>query len=436
MPGAYRVFGVDNATVTLPVPGWEWLLAYEPVPGPAGSGAVLTTFDNATGVLVGYNKTFYGAKLRTHGAGRRGGGGSNASATGAGEVGVLAAVFHFSAVFLGPAVRVRARGALPLVVMSRSALVLDTRIDVVPGTLGGFPGGRGLLMTHTNTLGPGAPAVRTYRWTLAVAAAPVRAAQRVRLWCAPGHSLRGAFRLCASGDCTERIPATAEPDTVAAAIGASLRGVGTVEVRRSENVSVTEAGGDAVAWDLDFLTAVGAVPLLTVDAAPLAALRAGGDVISTREGNEVGGNFTLWWGGVRSPPLPANVTPGAMAIALAAAWACSTCASPRATPPAASRCARCGWTGRAAAAGRLPARCWARARCKQASQTATTRSQTRCLARSWRRAARRPWTTTTRRRASLRPACLVRGQGCAALFLRAPPRAAPLRAAPFFPRSR
>jgi hypothetical protein len=263
--------------------------------------------------------------------------------------GVPVAVFHFASVFLGPAVKVVVRGSLPLAVVSRSALYLDTPIDVTPGTLGGFPGAQGgPLVTHTGTTGPGATTTRTYTFTVAVGAGVVREVQEVWVGVREGQTLRGSFALtfpqpaaaggekreggAAGGDTTGPISPDAEPAEVERAIAASLR--------RAGNVSVTRVDGPlygGYTWRLTYLTNVGDQPLIQVvrggpgarrdtpalDSPRATGLLGVGAIAGSRtvvDGNDVGGNFTLTWRGTATGPIPVSATADMVRAALEAAW--------------------------------------------------------------------------------------------------------------------
>ena len=62
-------------------------------------------------------------------------------AIGVTRFGTEVAVFTFDQIELGPEVNVTVVGQRPLVLLSRSMLLLNTTIAATPGTLGGFPGG-------------------------------------------------------------------------------------------------------------------------------------------------------------------------------------------------------------------------------------------------------------------------------------------------------
>lgn len=233
----------------------------------------------------------------------------------AAATGTPVVVFHFESVFLGPSVKVLTRGALPIALYSRSALVIDTPIDIVPGTLGGFPGSRGALTTHTNTIGPGSPTVRTYSYTVTVGAQVVPEIQEVTTKVDPGQTLRGTWFLSLRGESTPNIPAEAEPASVASLVMKSLRHAGTVTVSRSNKLA---QGG--YKWSITFDTVAGDVPQMTVGS-KLQGLGAQINIETLRDGNQVRGNFSLSFRG--KPllrPLLVNSTAKEVREVMEASW--------------------------------------------------------------------------------------------------------------------
>jgi hypothetical protein len=140
--------------------------------------------------------------------------------------GTQVAVWSFEQIRIGPEVRITVRGQLPLVLLSRSALVLNTTITAAPATLGGFRGGSGtarallddplsdthlelnladlvaansagaLLGAPSNSLnGPGSSSLRYYAFTVAVSAVPTVEAQRLCVSARAGQTLGGCFTL-------------------------------------------------------------------------------------------------------------------------------------------------------------------------------------------------------------------------------------------------
>jgi hypothetical protein len=140
--------------------------------------------------------------------------------------GTQVAVWSFEQVRIGPEVHITVRGQLPLVLLSRSALVLNTTISAAPATLGGFRGGGGIARallddplsdTHlemsladlvaansagaqlgapSNSLnGPGSSSLRYYAFTVAVSAVPTVEAQRLCVSARAGQTLGGCFTL-------------------------------------------------------------------------------------------------------------------------------------------------------------------------------------------------------------------------------------------------
>lgn len=278
--------------------------------------------------------------------------------------GAPVAIFHFESIFLGPTVKIVTKGALPLVIMSRSSTVIDTRIDVRPSTLGGFPGGRGPLLTHTNTLGPGAPATRFYTFTVSLGTTPVREIQEFAIGCARGQNLAGTFYFSLNGRRSGEIPANAEGTDVANMLMETYPLLGKIRVVRlelpsegSDNSIYDPLSGVTDPWGLGieaashpllvahslaapsylssytasypgggyvyriiYLTAIGDLPELTLHTDRLKGIGKGGVFNTIVNGEEIGGTFTMSWKGVQTPPIPARVTEEELTSLLLNAW--------------------------------------------------------------------------------------------------------------------
>ena len=230
-------------------------------------------------------------------------------------IGIPVVVFHFESIFLGPSVKILTRGALPIALYSRSSLVIDTPIDVVPGTLGGFPGSRGTLTTHTNTIGPGSSTTRTYSYTVTIGARIIPEIQEVTTKVDYGQTLRGTWFLSLRGESTPNIPAEAEPATVASLMMKSLRHAGTVTVSRSNKLA---QGG--YKWSITFDTVAGDVPQMTIGS-KLQGLGADIKIETLRDGNQIRGNFSLSFRGKPLlKPLLVNATSEEVKDAMELSW--------------------------------------------------------------------------------------------------------------------
>ena len=82
-------------------------------------------------------------------------------------------MFNFIFIDLGPNVTVTASGDVPLVILSRTSILWRTRLEIVPGTLGGWTGwgtgGGGANGTGVNDrggLGSGTRAIYSHTLTL------------------------------------------------------------------------------------------------------------------------------------------------------------------------------------------------------------------------------------------------------------------------------
>jgi hypothetical protein len=68
------------------------------------------------------------------------------------SAGTEVAIFTFNSIYLGPEVHVKVVGQRALALLSKTAAIINTTIDVAPGTLGGFPGGGSVARLHRDML--------------------------------------------------------------------------------------------------------------------------------------------------------------------------------------------------------------------------------------------------------------------------------------------
>ncbi|KAF0684433.1 Aste57867_23574 [Aphanomyces stellatus] len=222
------------------------------------------------------------------------------------------AVFNFVTFYLGANVQVFLKGSHGLVLLSRSSLVLNTKLIAPPGMLGGFPGGGTLAQYNMN--GPGSSNVRVYVHTVTTSGFLQPTIQEIQTSVASGQTLRGYFTLASPIAVTGRIPFDASSDQLKAMLEVGL-GIGTVNVQRMGQ-DVANVGR---IWRVTFLTALGNVPLLT----PTTYLTGLQSTVQTRiiaAGNQLSGTFRLAFLNKLTPPLSFNISASDLQGQLQAAY--------------------------------------------------------------------------------------------------------------------
>ena len=218
------------------------------------------------------------------------------------EGGIQVAVFNFLSVNIRGSVTFKGSRALSL--MSRTSVIIETPLDVPPGTLGGFPGGADVGQYNLN--GPGSSSAVVQLYTVHTDAAPVNAVQVVETSARAGQTLDGSFVLSFRGE--ELYPIAFDASARAfKGILEDVKEIGQVHVTRSARSSV---GG--FTWTITFVSAIGHIPLLQVERHRLAGLEADVQVHSFQEANVLGGTFTLAFGNTTTLPIPFNATSSEM----------------------------------------------------------------------------------------------------------------------------
>jgi hypothetical protein len=168
-----------------------------------------------------------------------------------GPEGVETAVWAFEQVYLGPEIAITVVGQRPLAIISLTALVLNTSIEVLPGTLGGFPGGGSIARQPSDALvddpmpislaeliesggvlpgnsssnninGPGSNSLRHYQFTVTSRATDVDESQRVCVGVTGGQKLGGCFVLSYRGRKTTCLPYDVSASSMRRAISGDL----------------------------------------------------------------------------------------------------------------------------------------------------------------------------------------------------------------------
>nr|AIG55746.1 secreted protein [Thraustotheca clavata] len=190
------------------------------------------------------------------------------------------------------------------VLLSRSSVVIDTKLSAPPGMLGGFPGG-GYTSNH-NCNGPGSPNTRVYLHALTTSATYAPTIQQIQTTAAGGQTIRGSFVLQLRNLNTSEIPFDASTAEMKRIIENTLSPV-HVGIVNVEKIGQDVAGVGRI-WRITFLTAAGQVPLLT----PLSLLTGLNSTVKTTiitAGNQLSGTFQLRFLGQLSPPISYNILP-------------------------------------------------------------------------------------------------------------------------------
>ena len=242
------------------------------------------------------------------------------------------AVFVFDALFLGPTVNVTVVGQRPLVLVSRSSLVVNTSLLVPPGTCGGFPGGYGVarrggdrlsdapldvgmhdlacsthLSPSNNINGPGSSSVRVYRFTLQLRPTMVQnEVQVVETSARPGQTLQGRFALELGGVRTPLLP----HDVTSADLQGALAQLWGRHVEVMRGARSPEGG---YRWTVTFVLGTSAPPPLLVAAHDgLQGDGARTDIARLQPGLPITGGFVLSFLGGLTRPIPHDTSPKAL----------------------------------------------------------------------------------------------------------------------------
>jgi len=260
-------------------------------------------------------------------------------------------VFAFDSIQLGSEVKVTLSGQRALVLLSRSSVVINTTFVALPGTYGGFPGGfsvarvqrdqwsdhprhiflrdiKALNGTPSNNInGPGSGSVRVYLYTITTASDNLDEVQRISTFARRGQTIRGTFTIQYKNYTTRPIPCDATAAQVKSIMEGDLNtcdpynmrqcdalrirsGVGMLNVSRGRRSD--EGGYD---WTITFRTATGDVPQITAKSA-LKGVGSGIRTITLKDGNSMGGYFTLSFLNQLSRPLPYDINSTSMESAL------------------------------------------------------------------------------------------------------------------------
>ena len=243
-----------------------------------------------------------------------------------------------------------------MVLISKTAAVINTTINISPGTLGGFPGGRSVarlrndslndtpmpiyicdlnsycsdspykqytnkeLLISNNVNGPGSGNLRLIPFIIKTSASHIPEIQSVTTLATPGQILKGGFVLKFKHYTTTIIPHDASAQLVKRIIEDNLNMINpnaAVSVNRLDSssagvglVNVTRSGSDpqeGFTWNITFTTAIGNIDQIQVKSY-LIGKGASAYTRTLRDGNEIGGSFTLAFQGYNTDPIPAAAT--------------------------------------------------------------------------------------------------------------------------------
>ncbi len=200
--------------------------------------------------------------------------------------GTRVTIYNFLSIHIAESVNITVIGDFPLVILSRSSIVIDTNITVNSGTLGGFFGCNGLPTTQRDS-GKGSNPVRLYTHTVTVNATDVDEIQQVVTSGTQGQNLGGGFTLSYKGDTTRIIRHNALPQYLGKILETDLRRLGKVRVTR--NFRDNEGG---FTWNITFISSVGDAEEMKVTNNLTGV---GSNVVyrTLRNGNTLGGTFKL-----------------------------------------------------------------------------------------------------------------------------------------------
>lgn len=210
--------------------------------------------------------------------------------------GTKVAVFNFLTVYLGDDVRVRFIGSAAVSIMSRSSMIIDTELQIRPGTLGGFPGGGfiGAGAASNNRNGPGSASVRVYVKTVSTSGTHVPEIQEIETSAAPGQKIQGHFVVFYGDDDarlqTQPIAYDATSYDVKEALEIAFPDIGSLSVQHDDTAQQVPESGRV--WRVTFLTAVGDAPQLRAKSF-LKALSSKVATRTVRDGNQLSGTFRL-----------------------------------------------------------------------------------------------------------------------------------------------
>lgn len=292
------------------------------------------------------------------------------------SLGTEVAVFAFHSLYLGPEVRVEVVGQRALALVSKTSLLLNTTIEIAPGTLGGFPGGgsvarlkkdrlsdapdgvyicdlglycdtsssanvnitglnnRNETLVSNNVNGPGSGNVRVQAFVLSSdASAAYPEIQTITTTANAGQTLSGGFVVRFKTYTTPIIPFDASPQLLQEILQDNLNIVSPASypiVGDRDEVSTKPAGVGSLSvsrsaaddqlgytWTITFVSAIGNQELLQTTSF-LSGAGARITSATLQQGNELGGGFYLRFLQERTALISATASASSVASALTA----------------------------------------------------------------------------------------------------------------------
>jgi hypothetical protein len=275
--------------------------------------------------------------------------------------GTEVALFTFNSIYLGPELEVKVVGQRALSLLSKTSAVINTTINIVPGTLGGFQGGGSVARLASDALndepravhicdlgkycsyntsnpssfrsfdeplitnnvnGPGSGNLRIHSFVMKTFSADIREIQTITTRAQNGQTLSGGFVVMFKKYSTPIIPHDVSPLQLKSIIEDNLNimnpysgpvfskrdlssspaGIGIVNVTRSSPDSQ-----EGFTWTITFTSSIGNIEQLRVKSY-LFGIKANVTTATVRDGNEIGGTFRLHFQGFITEPIPAAAT--------------------------------------------------------------------------------------------------------------------------------
>ena len=211
------------------------------------------------------------------------------------------AIFNWDYIYLESGARVEVVGDRAFMLLSRSSILINTTIDLPPGTIGGWPGQPYAYFNDAN--GPGSGSVRVYLFTVTTSTDDIDEIQTITTQSRVGENLGGYFYLRLDEYTTARIRHDASPQLVKQRLE-ELPNINEVDVTRKwQDDDEFERG---MVWTVRFTGAIGDVSQL-VATSDLTGIGSRVWTDTLRDGNDLKGTFTLSFLGSTTRPMPNDV---------------------------------------------------------------------------------------------------------------------------------
>lgn len=192
------------------------------------------------------------------------------------------------------------KGTRAIAILSRTSILFDTKVKILPGTVGGFQGGG--YPTQNNANGPGSNSARIYMYTINTFADNVDEIQQIEISANLDQKIGGTFQLGYEGKYSYPISYDATASILEKQIENTFQ-VGNVHVEE-RGQPFAEVGR---VWRVTFKTRIGNVPTFTTKSA-LSGRGAQVQISTVQDGNEISGYFKLSFGRNITRPIPYNAS--------------------------------------------------------------------------------------------------------------------------------